>query len=588
MEFIKNNNYINLEEQESSIFSDMNNNPALKNTLNYHIEGINEARNLILSYLHKPIRVIADYDTDGIMSGKGLSLGFSMIGAKNVEVLIPEREDGYGGKPEYIDNFKLNEDALIIFVDNGIVAFDAIDRAKELGYKVIVIDHHDGDINQCKADVVIDGHAGTKSDFIDYCSAGQVFKLWQSFSEIGFITSTQLNILSTYAAIGTIGDVVNLIEKQDNQDFPAKTRYDNWNIVKNGLKIINDRKFMREHNELKNLRILLKNVFPDYDNDTVQLSYENISWTLVPTINAAGRIKSPKIAYEQLTTKDNYMMQSLAKDLIAYNDTRKALTTEQVNIALSSVNLEKQAVVYVTDKMLSGLAGLVAAALCGASKVPTFVGINSNGLVKGSARCPEQYNLLTILDNIQWLDKKKVDELNTQYRLNKIDKDTYDEEIEKLKAPTYLNTLNYGGHQGAAGFSVSEDELEVFTSLVNHFAGERKVSINVLNYDFTIKEADIEDNLKILDENAPYGPGHPVPVMKVHNYDAILLKTTPKSLKLTGRTTEAIHFKGDMSLTPTKIGKYNIYGTLGRNTWEGVTKTQIKMIDIEQSDDFER
>ena len=194
-----------------------------KNILN--IAGLDQAVDLFWAMIDHPIYIYCDYDCDGITSGSIISIGCNSIGIKP-RIIIPRRfSDGYGIKPSNVEDMDPN--GLLITVDNGIAANEAIDLAKEKGMKVIILDHHEARILNGEkflpnADVVIDPHV-TDAEFDDYCGAGLAYRFMREVfakkkrpDDINGVMSAMIAL----AAIGTVGDSVGL--KSENRFLVRK------------------------------------------------------------------------------------------------------------------------------------------------------------------------------------------------------------------------------------------------------------------------------------------------------------------------------------------------------------------------------
>ena len=365
---------------------------------------------------NKKIRIIGDYDVDGIISVFILYTALKKCGA-NVDYEIPDRiKDGYGIN-ENIVKVAYDEGVdTIITCDNGISAIDQIQYAKDLGLTVIVTDHHDVPFIEedgvrtflsSQADAIINPkQIECEYKFKSICGAGVAFKLMEAlYEEIG-MDKEECYKLIEFVAIATVCDVVDLID--ENRIF-----------VKNGLEMLNNS---------KNIGInALKKACGLEDKE---ITAYHLGFVIGPCLNASGRLDSAKKGLELLLMEDDEEAKNLAQEIVDLNDARKNMTKEGVDRAINiidstDINNDKILVVYIPD-IHESLAGIVAGRVKEKYNKPTIILTKSEEGVKGSARSIEEYNrfegLLAckeLLDKFGWhpmavglsLQEDKVDEL---------------------------------------------------------------------------------------------------------------------------------------------------------------------------------
>ncbi|MCF0132775.1 MAG: single-stranded-DNA-specific exonuclease RecJ [Blautia sp.] len=377
--------------------------------------------------LGKKIRVIGDYDIDGVMSTYILLKGLRRIGAK-VDTYIPDRvADGYGLHEKLVLCAAEDQIDTIVTCDNGIAAFQEIHLAKEKGMTVIVTDHHnvpfeiDGsDGNEKRkyripeADAVIN----PKQESCEYknkslCGAAVAWKLVLALYERFRIPDQEAEDFIELAAFATVGDIVDLVGE-------------NRTIVREGLKRI-------PHTTNKGLRALMQ-VTNKMDG---KITAYDIGFILGPCINAGGRLDTALRALRLLDADSMHEAQRLAGDLKALNDSRKAMTNLQENAAVkevenSSLQMDKVLVLYLPDCHES-LAGLVASRIRERYYKPTIVLTRGGEMIKGSARSIEEYSI--------------IDELT--------------------KCSSLLS--KFGGHPMAAGMSLPEENVEPLRRMLNDY-----------------------------------------------------------------------------------------------------------------------
>lgn len=430
----------------------------------YYIKNLVPAARMIVEAVQKqiPITVYGDYDADGITSSSILYLMLKHFGHNDVTVKLPRRfSDGYGLSEKVLDSI---ENGLLITVDNGISAVEAINSAKEKGLNVLVLDHHllrdDGAIPN--ADVIVNPSAIPGSEFNSYCGAGLAYKL----ASVLMKDKHYLKKLSCLAAIGTVADVMPLIE-------------DNRNIVIEGLKNINDNIMPKGLSQLMT------------ELGLYCIDEGDIGFKIGPILNAAGRLYDDGAMMSfSLLTSDSDDTQSMAHKLIQINEERKEAVSvgmeacEQI-IAEQCLYGEYPLVIYTTNEdtyhFPEGIVGIIAGRVAEEYKCPVIVLTETEeGILKGSGRSYGDVNLKDMLDNAS----------------------------ECL--------LKYGGHAGAAGLSLEIDMLEKFKDILQESAIRPSVDdSDVIFYDLEISASDIEVTIKDILQYAPFGQGNPMPILKI-------------------------------------------------------------------------
>ncbi|NMB07808.1 MAG: single-stranded-DNA-specific exonuclease RecJ [Tissierellia bacterium] len=460
---------------------------------------------------NEKIRISGDYDQDGNSAILTLYNGLSKINA-NVDYVIPHRiKDGYGINERIVREAKEDNVDLIITCDNGIAAFEPIKLAKELGIKVIVTDHHDLSYIEAngekkyllpEADAVINPKRwDCKYPFDELCGAGVAFKLIQGIYMEKNIDMEEAYKLLEFVAMGTVCDVVDLIDE-------------NRIIVKEGLERINNTTNI-------GLKALIKAT--GLENKTIN-TY-SLGFILGPCINASGRLDNAEIAVELFLTKDYNKAEIYANKLHSLNEERKHMTENGFNKVVDKIqrsNIKEDHVLVVYEPSVhESIAGIIAGRVKDRYYRPTFVLTKSKdeNKIKGSGRSIEEYNMF--------------------------------EEVTKTKDLL----LAFGGHPMAAGLSLSIDNLEDFRKRLNEESRLTKDDLVPKVYmdmhlplDY-ISFSLVED-LKLLE---PYGKGNPRPLFGEKNIKikkAFLLGNNQNVLKLilftkSGRTIDGIYF-GDI------------------------------------------
>lgn len=367
------------------------------------------------------IRIIGDYDIDGICSIYILYKGLMAAGA-DVDYVVPHRiNDGYGINEHLIDN-AINEGIdTIITCDNGIAAYNQVKYAKENGLTVIVTDHHDvpfDEVNGVKeyrvppADAVVNPkQEDCQYPFKLLCGAGVAYKLISLIYERLRLNTKDMEEYREFMAIATVGDIVDLIDE-------------NRVVVKYGLKHI-------AHTVNTGLKELVEECGVDINN----ISSYHIGFVIGPCLNASGRLDTARKAIELMLCKNTEEAHNMARELITLNTERKQMTEDETAKAIELVEKndmlkDRVLVIYLPDCHES-IAGIIAGRIKERYYRPTFVITNAEEGAKGSGRSIEGYNMY--------------------------------EEINKCK-----NVLTkYGGHPMAAGLSLETADIDVFRKMLN-------------------------------------------------------------------------------------------------------------------------
>lgn len=425
----------------------------------------------------KKIRIIGDYDIDGVTATCILLKGLKRLNA-NVDTYIPDRvKDGYGMHEQLID--KALEDGIdtILTCDNGIAAAAEIEYAKKEGLTVIVTDHHDIPFRDTedgriwiipKADAVVNPK---QNDCLypnkNICGAVVAWKLiWALYERLG-IDSDEIWDFLELAAIATVGDVMDL-------------QGENRIIVKEGLKKLSSTSF----EGLKAL-ICVNNL------EGAEITAYHVGFVIGPCINASGRLDTAARSLELLLADNMEDAMKLADDLYDLNQSRKAMTEQGKEQAIQSIeenNLGKDRVlvVYLPDCHES-LAGIIAGRIREAYNKPVFVLTKGADGVKGSGRSIEAYSMYEEL--------VKCSDLLTQF----------------------------GGHPMAAGLSMEEKNVELFRRRLNDNCTLTeqdlipKIMIDVpMPISYLSKK--LTEQLKVLE---PFGKGNSKPLFAQKNLRAV-------------------------------------------------------------------
>jgi len=420
----------------------------------------------------KKIRVIGDYDIDGVNATYILQQGLAGLGA-DVDTDIPDRiKDGYGLNQMLIDRALEDDVDTIITCDNGIAAMSEIAYGKENGMTIVVTDHHEvpyleenGEKKYLlpPADAVVDPHrADCEYPFKGLCGAAVAYKLVEVLYRVSGKSEQEVEHLQESlmenVAIATIGDVMDLVG--ENRVF-----------VKKGLELLKTTKNEGLHALMQCTEV-----------DTANLNTYHIGFVIGPCINAGGRLDTAKRALELLNASNRREAVTLAADLKELNDSRKEMTEEGVEEAVRQIESsswkDDQVLVVYLPECHESIAGIIAGRIKERYYRPTFVLTKGETGVKGSGRSIEAYDMFAEMSRCRELFTK------------------------------------FGGHKLAAGLSLEEEKVEVFRKRINELADlteedlQMKVSID-MRLPFPYINEELIHELKILE---PFGKGNGKPL----------------------------------------------------------------------------
>lgn len=372
----------------------------------------------------KAMRIIGDYDIDGVNATYILLDGIRRCGG-NVDAAIPDRmKDGYGINEHLIEQALSDGKELLITCDNGIAAINEINFAKEKGMTVVVTDHHEipyrnteqgKEFLRSNADAIVNPkQADCPYPCKGICGAVVAWKLVQVLYERMDIPVEEADIFIENAGFATVGDVM---------DLTGENRI----LVKLGLKAL-------EHTKNPGMKALIaKNKLSDKP-----LSAYHIGFVLGPCINASGRLDTAKRSLELLLERDEVKASALAGELVELNESRKYMTQQETQKALEQIEKEgrekdKVLVVYLPECHES-LAGIIAGRIREAYQRPVFVLTRGEEGVKGSGRSIEAYSMFDKMTEVAELFTK------------------------------------YGGHPMAAGLSMREEDIDKLREQLNQKA----------------------------------------------------------------------------------------------------------------------
>lgn len=369
----------------------------------------------------KRIRIIGDYDIDGIQSTYILYCALRRLGA-DADFVIPDRIlDGYGLNEHLVTRASQDGIDTILTCDNGISAIDQIHLAKSLGMTVVVTDHHEVPFTEvdgvrrekvCEADAVVNPkQQACHYPFKKLCGAAVAFKLVQVLYEVFGLEVSEADCFIENAGFATVGDVMDL-------------QGENRILVKLGLEMLN-----------RTTNIGMKALILQNKLTMGAIKSHDIGFRIGPCLNASGRLDTARLSLKLLLCESETEAAVLAEEIVELNESRKLLTMHAVEQAKEIAQQEE----YVNDRVLviflpdchESLAGIVAGRIREAYYRPTLVVTRSEHGAKGSGRSIESYSMYE----------------------------------ELCKCEEYLT--QFGGHPMAAGFSLKEADIDAFRQKLN-------------------------------------------------------------------------------------------------------------------------
>ena len=420
----------------------------------------------------KKIRIIGDYDVDGVMATYVLLKGLRNLGA-NVDYQIPHRvEDGYGLNANIINHAIEDKVNLIITCDNGVSAIDEIQLAKDNGIDVIITDHHElmfEEIDGKRREVLPNANAlinpkrqGDKYPFKKLCGAAVAWKFLSVLYDKQDMDSNLIMSFIEEVAFATIGDVMELVGE-------------NRIIVRFGLDSMAHTK-----------NIGLKHLIEDRIGKDKAIVPYHIGFVLGPCINASGRLDSASKSLELLLAEDDNTASNLTRELVDLNEERKLQTLEGTNKAIKLVDEnyqdDKILVVYIPE-IHESVAGIVAGRIREKYSKPTIILCDGESCVKGSGRSIENYNMYEGLHSCKEL------------------------------------FLKFGGHPMAAGMSLPLENVDKLRNRLNKdctLTPEELVDIKTIDMTLNLDYITCEI-VEQLDRLEPFGNGNSKPVFAHKN-----------------------------------------------------------------------
>ena len=480
------------------------------------------------------IAICGDYDADGITSTVLLVELLSTLGA-NVNSYIPSRQDeGYGLNLNMINEINNQKTSLIITVDNGISAFDAIRKSKEYGIDLIITDHHKiPDFNLDIFSLIHPERTPINSPYKYLAGVGIAYLLANNICrKINFdINNTSAN---TLFCIGTVADMA-----------PLKGANRKW--LKECLPKIN-----------KTTNKGIKSLMRKLSIDKITITSEDIGFKVAPLINAVGRIGDPKLIIDLFTNESSVSVDKLTKECFAINRERKRITSlieqEAIQIALSEYKYDRKFLVLSKKDWHPGIIGIVAARIVDKFNLPTAILAEANdGKFRGSIRSNNRLKVNIALDECSEL------------------------------------LIAHGGHSAAAGFSIKEENINELRERLNKIANREFKDIDLnksITPDAHIVFQDINiDLFKQLCLIGPFGIMNPAPIFwtrKCKILDIYKLNGGHLKMILNDGTSsiEAVKWNGCIELNKNDLIDIAFYIEI--NKWKKAKMLQLNIIDFKK------
>ncbi len=498
------------------------------------------------------IAICGDYDADGMTSTALLMRALKHLGA-NVDYAIPSRmKDGYGINNRIVEEFAENGVGLILTVDNGISAYEPIERAVELGLSVIITDHHDLPEKLPPADAILNPKLlPDSSPYKGLAGVGVAYILAiataQSLGKLKGLTTPIMELFT----LGTIADLA-----------PLTGVNRRW--LKRGLRAL-------PNSQIEGIKALMQVAGV---NEAKQLKPDDIGFRLGPRINAVGRIGDPQMVIELLTTDDPGLALERAMQCEQINQRRQQLC-EQIEIEAIAL-VENTPIPFQGDRVLvvvaagwhHGVIGIVASRLVERYGVPVFIGTYedhegeappSPRMIRGSARSIDEFNVFDALNYCKDLLGK------------------------------------FGGHRAAGGFSFLADNLEQVKQRLSEFA-HKCLEVEHLK---PLVKIDARAGLKQIDRQLyeqieglqPWGIGNSTPVFWTPNVRAIEQRAIGKDRGHLKLTLQEVDSTTQIKALAWRWGEYcplpeylDIAYKLKENHWQGETNIELELVGAKLSD----
>ena len=520
------------EEEIASINNNLNLNNVFLNT-----DDFKRSVQLVLESINKKekICILGDYDVDG-SAATSLFVKFFDDIKHPYFYYIPDREkDGYGATKKLFQKLILKNPKLVIMVDCGSTSNEAIDFLNEKKIKSLIIDHHEINKPFPDANSIINPKKNNGYNEYDYLCATTLSYFFLDLLIKEIKCNTIIKDYLIYVLLATVCDVMPI--RKLNR-LIAINALNNFDIEKN---------------------LPIKTLF-ELNNKKNKISINDLGYLIGPILNAGGRLGKSEYATEVLSSPNDKIINDKCKDLIKLNEKRKhieGLILNEINFKKIEDN-NKDVIIYYSPNINEGLIGIIAARLKEFFNKPAIVITSSNDLLKGSARSVYNYNIGRVIKNL--LDENII--------------------------------IGGGGHNMAAGFTLSKENLKIFTDyILKDFQKNINLINNTFYYDSEISSHSLKqefyENLKKI---GPFGTGNTLPTFLIKDLKILkskILNNSHISLILkskTGFSIKSISFNSiNTKMADFLIGykkNINVIGQISESIWNNKKTLQLTIRDI--------
>ena len=478
------------------------------------------------------IAVYGDFDTDGITATALMVQGLSRLNCEATPYIPHRLTEGYGLKTAALESLYQEGIRLVITVDCGITGFPQVKKARRMGLDIVITDHHTPPDIVPPANAVVDPKLPDSAyPFTELSGVGVALKLLQAlFQAIG--KEEQLDELLDLVALGTVADMMPLL---------GENRY----LVKQGLKVIN-----------ASPRLGLRELAAQSGLNTDSLNSEGISWTIAPRLNAAGRLDHAIHSYQLLMTDSPEEAHELAVWLERKNTERQKLTTKAVTKAREQVSAQGDAPLLLAgdSDFPAGICGLVANRLAEEFYRPAIAIRTGDRISTGSCRSIPEFNIIRALTQCSSL------------------------------------FLHFGGHAGAAGFSILTRNLPRLEQALLQIAATQLEGVDLrpkLDIDAEVTLPDLGgETFPLIQKLAPFGRGNPLPTFLTRGVEVVDYRMMGESgehlrfkLKQGGTVWDGVGF-GLGSYLAEMSSLLDIVYNVEVDRWNGVERLRLNILDF--------
>lgn len=512
----------------------------------YQLQGIERALERIEGALSKGecIFIHGDFDVDGMTSAALLYRALKRLGAHHVQVEIEDRERGHGLNPQVVHRIIREGFTLLITTDCGISDVECVQTLQEHGVDVIITDHHEPPQQMPPAYAIINPRQTQTAcpyPHGDLAAVGVIYQVVSALFEHLKLPQEACRQYLDLVMIGTVGDLVPLVRQ---------------GVVENRLLVKSGLDLLARGGGCMGLRVLLEKL----SLDPQRLTAGEVSYIVVPKLNAANRAGDPWVAFLLLTTDDEKQAEYLASTLLDYNYDRQVaqddLRFQAEELLRAEVDLQRDRIIILAGQYWNpGVIGLVASDLVERYYLPTILLARGTQFARASGRSIPEFNLIECLSHHRHLFER------------------------------------FGGHQMAAGFSIKNEWIPRMKEELGAYARERLAFLEGPVHSLDAELAPQEISLELYEEIqrlGPFGVGNREPRFLVRDAEIREARTVGidgKHLKLRlamgDGEFDAIGFDlGEYSAKIYQAGRVDLVCKLSRDDWGNRAKVQLQLVDV--------